>query len=98
MVYIIYNIYIIFADNIYIYICIYIYIYIYINISIIGINISVCSNDNSKKFSGRSCNSGTIQPGSILEFKGSIWYVQKGHSNMVTQANMTLQNCWEFKH
>ena len=34
----------------------------------------------------------------ILEFKGSIWYVQKEHPNMVTQVDMILQNWWEFKH
>ena len=36
-------------------------------------------------------------PGPILEFKGSVWYVQKGHPNMATQADMILQNWWEFK-
>ena len=30
--------------------------------------------------------------GPILEFKGSVQYVQKGHLNMVTQADMILQN------
>ena len=35
-------------------------------------------------------------PGPILEFKGSV-YVQKGHPNMATQADMILLNWWEFK-
>ena len=37
-------------------------------------------------------------PGPILEFKESVWYVQKGHPHMVTQADMILQNQLEFKH
>ena len=38
------------------------------------------------------------ESGPILEFKGSIRYVQKGHPGKVTQGDIIIQNWWEFKH
>ena len=35
--------------------------------------------------------------GPILEFKGSVRYIQKGHPTLVTQVDLILQNWWEFK-
>ena len=37
-------------------------------------------------------------PVPILEVKGSLQNIQKGHPNMVIQADIILQNWWEFKY
>ena len=37
-----------------------------------------------------------VNAGPILEFKGGIQNVQKGHLSLVTQVDLILQNPWKF--